>query len=76
MVRESKSPHSSPTLCVKKRSDKWRIVYAYNAVESAAFPAQTPISRKDAFQNNMVDCTMYSTLDLVNGLLPAPYESE
>ncbi|KAK1941452.1 hypothetical protein P3T76_007318 [Phytophthora citrophthora] len=29
-VRESKSPHSAPTFCVKKPQFGWRIVHAYN----------------------------------------------
>ncbi|ETI47961.1 hypothetical protein F443_07917 [Phytophthora nicotianae P1569] len=29
-VRESKSPHSAPTFCVKKPQGVWRIVHAYN----------------------------------------------
>ena len=67
MVRESKSPHSSPTFCVKKPNGKWRIVHAYNMLNAATIPAQTPIPRKDVLQNNMVGCTMYSALDLVDG---------
>ena len=66
MVRESKSPHSSPTFCVKKPNGKWRIVHAYNKLNAATIPAQTPIPRKDVLQNNMVGCTMYSALDLVD----------
>ncbi|POM61258.1 Retrotransposon nucleocapsid protein [Phytophthora palmivora] len=30
MVRESKSPHSTPTFCVRKPNGKWRLVHAYN----------------------------------------------
>ena len=66
MVRESKSTHSSPALCVKKPNGKWRIVNAYNKLSTATIPAQTPIPRKDVLQNNMVGCTMYSALDLVD----------
>ena len=67
MVRESKSPHSTPTFCVKKPNGKWRIVHAYNKLNAATIPAQTPIPRKDVLQNNMAGCTMYSALDLVDG---------
>ncbi|KAG2948805.1 hypothetical protein PC117_g5761 [Phytophthora cactorum] len=42
LVRESKSPHSTPTFCVRKPNGKWRM-------------------------NNMVGCTLYSALDLVDG---------
>ncbi|KAG2792630.1 hypothetical protein PC112_g23785 [Phytophthora cactorum] len=67
LVRESKSPHSTPTFCVRKPNGKWRIVHAFNKLNAATIPAQTPISRKDVLQNNMVGCTLYSALDLVDG---------
>ncbi|KAG3222586.1 hypothetical protein PC129_g6719 [Phytophthora cactorum] len=43
MVRESKSPHSTPTFCVRKPNEKWRLVNAYNKLNNATVPAQTPI---------------------------------
>ncbi|GMF46739.1 unnamed protein product [Phytophthora fragariaefolia] len=67
LVRESKSPHSTPTYCVRKPNGKWRIVHAFNKLNAATIPAQTPIPRKDVLQNNMVGCTLYSSLDLVDG---------
>ncbi|POM71738.1 LOW QUALITY PROTEIN: Pol protein [Phytophthora palmivora] len=47
MVRESKSPHSMPTFCVRKPNGNWRLVHAYNKLNNATVPAQTPIPRKD-----------------------------
>ncbi|KAE9020813.1 hypothetical protein PR002_g12438 [Phytophthora rubi] len=67
LVRESKSPHSTPTFCVRKSNGKWRIVHAFNKLNAATIPAQTPIPRKDVLQNNMVGCMLYSALDLVDG---------
>ena len=67
MVRESKSPHSTLTFCVKKPNGKWRIAHAYNKLNAASIPAQTPIPQKDVLQNNMVGCAMYSALELVDG---------
>ncbi|CAH0476941.1 unnamed protein product [Peronospora belbahrii] len=67
MVRESNSPFATPTFCVQKPNGKWRIVHAYKKLNAANVPAQTPIPRKDVFQNNMVGCTMYSALNLVDG---------
>uniref|UniRef100_H3GYR8 Reverse transcriptase domain-containing protein n=1 Tax=Phytophthora ramorum TaxID=164328 RepID=H3GYR8_PHYRM len=67
MVRESKSPHSTPTFCVRKSNGKWRIVHAFKKLNAATIPTQTPIPRKDVLQNNMVGCTAYSALDLVDG---------
>ena len=43
LARESKSHHLTPTFCVKKTNGKWRIVHAYNKVNAATIPAQTPI---------------------------------
>ncbi|KAL4144483.1 hypothetical protein PRNP1_013614 [Phytophthora ramorum] len=67
MVCESKYPHSTPTFCVRKSNGKWRIAHAFNKLNAATIPAQTPIPRKDVLQNNMVRCTAYSALDLVDG---------
>ncbi|OWZ09019.1 polyprotein [Phytophthora megakarya] len=67
MVREWKSPHSTPTFCDRKPNGKWRLVHAYNKLNSATVPAQTPIPRKDVLLNNMSGCTLYSALDLVDG---------
>ncbi|KAE9281017.1 hypothetical protein PF001_g23965 [Phytophthora fragariae] len=67
MVRESKSPHSTPTFCVRKPNGKWRLVNAYNKLNSATVSAQTPIPSKDVLLNNMAGCTLYSALDLVDG---------
>ena len=62
MVRDSKSPHSTPTFRVKTPNGKWRIVHAYNKLNAANTPAQTPLPQKYVLQNNMVGCTMYSVL--------------
>jgi hypothetical protein len=67
MVRESKSPHLTPTFCVRKPDGKWRIVHAFNKLIAATIPAQTPILRKMVLQNNMAGSTMFSALDLVGG---------
>lgn len=67
MIRESKSPHSTPTFCVKKPNDKWSIVQAHNNLFAATFPARTPILTKDVIQKNMGGCTLYSALELVDG---------
>ncbi|KAG2773207.1 Transposon Tf2-6 polyprotein [Phytophthora cactorum] len=67
MVRESKSPHSTPTFCVRKPNGKWRLVHAYNKLNNATVPAQTPIPRKDVLLISMAGCELYSALDLVDG---------
>ncbi|KAG3231276.1 hypothetical protein PI124_g23629 [Phytophthora idaei] len=66
-VRESKSPHSAPTFCVKKPQGGWRIVHAYNKLNDATIPAQTPIPRKDVIIDSMAKSTVYSALDLRDG---------
>ncbi|GMF40602.1 unnamed protein product [Phytophthora fragariaefolia] len=67
MVRESKSPHSSATFCVRKPNGKWRLVHAFNKLNAATIPASTPIPRKDVLQNNMAGCTVFSALGMVDG---------
>ena len=66
-VRESKSPHCAPTFCVKKATGGWRIVHAYNKLNAATIPAQTPIPRRDSVIDNMSGCTRFSTIDLTDG---------
>ena len=74
MVRESQSPHSTLTFCVKKPNGKWRIVHAYNKLNAATIPAQTPIPRKDVLQNNMVGCAMYRHLTWSMDIINCPCE--
>ncbi|KAE8961586.1 hypothetical protein PR002_g29854 [Phytophthora rubi] len=66
-VRESKSPHSAPTFCVKKAQGGWRIVHAYNKLNDATVPAQTPIPRKDVIIDSMALSTIFGALDLRDG---------
>jgi hypothetical protein len=66
-VRESKSPHSAPTFCVRKPNGKWRIIHAYNKLNAKTIPAQTPIPRKDVIINKMTGSQRLSLLDLVDG---------
>ena len=58
-VRESISTHSSPTFYVKKVTDGWRIVHAFNKLNAATVPAQTPIPRKDVIINGMSKSTIF-----------------
>ncbi|KAE9025257.1 hypothetical protein PR001_g12486 [Phytophthora rubi] len=66
-VRESISPHSSPTFCVKKATGGWRILHAFNKLNDATTPAQTPIPRKDMVLDSMSGSVIYSAIDLTDG---------
>ncbi|KAF1336709.1 reverse transcriptase, partial [Globisporangium splendens] len=66
-VRESNSPHCSPTFCAKKATGGWRIVHAFNKLNAATIPAQTPIPRKDVIIDSMQGSTIFSTIDLRDG---------
>uniref|UniRef100_H3GZG1 Reverse transcriptase domain-containing protein n=1 Tax=Phytophthora ramorum TaxID=164328 RepID=H3GZG1_PHYRM len=57
----------APTFCVKKPQGGWRIVHAYNKLNDATVPAQTPIPRKDVIIDSMTSSTIFSTLDLRDG---------
>ncbi|KAG3244231.1 hypothetical protein PI124_g10988 [Phytophthora idaei] len=68
LLRESSSGRASaPTFCVKKPQGGWRIVHAYNKLNDATIPAQTPIPRKDVIIDSMAKSTIYSALDLRDG---------
>ncbi|KAF1327429.1 reverse transcriptase, partial [Globisporangium splendens] len=69
-VRESKSPHCSPTFCVKKATGGWRIVHAFNKLNDATIPAQTPVPRKDMILDGMVGSAIFSATDLKDGEYP------
>ncbi|KAF1333703.1 reverse transcriptase, partial [Globisporangium splendens] len=66
-VRESTSPHTSSTFCVKKATGGWRIVHAFNKLNAATTPALTPIPRKDVIIDGMSGSTIFSALDLRDG---------
>ncbi|KAG2905911.1 hypothetical protein PC117_g20633 [Phytophthora cactorum] len=66
-VRESKSPHSAPTFCVKKPQGGWRIVHAYNKLNDATTLVQTPIPRTDVIIDSMAKSIIDSALDLRDG---------
>ncbi|KAF1321596.1 reverse transcriptase, partial [Globisporangium splendens] len=66
-VRESNSPHCSPTFCVKKATGGWMIVHAFNKLNAATIPAQTPIPRKDVIIDSMQGSAIFSTIDLRDG---------
>ncbi|CAH0488359.1 unnamed protein product [Peronospora farinosa] len=67
-VRESISPHSNLTFCVKKSTGGWRIVHAFNKLNDATIPSQTPIFRKDMVLNTMSGSEIYSAIDLTDGV--------
>ena len=66
-VRESTSPHSSPTFCVRKATGGWRIVHAFNKLNAATVPTQTPIPRKNVIIDGMARSTIFSSMDLMDG---------
>ncbi|KAJ0410006.1 hypothetical protein ATCC90586_000865 [Pythium insidiosum] len=66
-VRESVSPHSNPTLCVKKATGGWRIVHAFNKLNDTTIPAQTPIPRKDMILDSMSGSEVFTAINLMDG---------
>ena len=62
-VRESTSPRSSLTFCVRKAARGWRIVHAFNKLNAATVPAQTPIPRKDVIIDGMSKSNIFSSMD-------------
>ncbi|GMF25305.1 unnamed protein product [Phytophthora fragariaefolia] len=66
-VRESISLHSSPIFCVKKATGGWCVVHAFNKLNDATIPAQTPIPWKDMILDTMSGSVIYSAIDLTDG---------
>ena len=66
-VRESTSPHVSPTFCVRKSAGAWRIAHVFNKLNAATVRDQTPIPRKDVIIDNMSRSTIFSSMDLMDG---------
>ena len=64
-VRESTSPHSSPTFCVRKAIRGWRIVHAFNKLNAATVPAQTLTSAKVVILYGMSNRIIYPSTDLI-----------
>jgi hypothetical protein len=52
---------------MRKAAGVWRIVHAFNKLNAAAIPAQTPIPRKDILIDSMGGSTVFSALDLMDG---------
>ena len=67
-VRESTSPHSSPTFCVQKDRGGWRIDHTFNKLNALTVPAQTPILREDVIIDGMAKYTIFLSMDMMDGL--------
>ena len=67
-IRKVVSPHSSPTLCVRKAKGGWRIMHAFNNLKAETIPAQTPIPRKDVIIDSMSKSYIFSSMGLMDGL--------
>ena len=66
-VRESTSPHSSPTFCVRKATEGWRRLHALNKLNAATVPAKTPTPRKDVIIDSMSKSIIFLSMDLMDG---------
>ncbi|KAE9023435.1 hypothetical protein PR001_g12911 [Phytophthora rubi] len=51
----------------QKATGGWRIVHAFNKLNDATIPAQTPIPRKDMVLDSMSGSVIYSAINLTDG---------
>ena len=65
-VRESTSPHNSPTFCVCKATCGWQIVHAFNKLNATMKPALTPIPRMDVIIDRMENNTIFSFMGVMD----------
>ena len=61
-VHEAKSLHSSPTFCINRANGKWRLIII--SIQPLSLHRLRFLKR--ILQNNMIGCTMYTALDLVD----------
>ncbi|OWZ08122.1 Retrovirus Polyprotein [Phytophthora megakarya] len=66
LIRSSKSPHATPTFCIKKTVG-WRIVHDYRAMNECTIRLSSPMPRKDSILDRMSGSFWVSCFDLLSG---------
>jgi hypothetical protein len=64
MIRQSKSPFSSPTFCIHKAVG-WRIVHDFRAINARVRIPATPVPRKEDIYDAMAQGRLFSAMGLL-----------
>ena len=76
IIKDSKSPWSSPVRLVRKKDGSLRVTTNYRKLNNVTVKDSYPIPRIDEMINQLAKAKVYTTLDLASGYYQVPIEPD